>query len=73
MTKKGKLSPELSAVLHNKEAREKLRHAMDTGRKFTVRIGDTTYRVSTLRNSRTTTPRTVGSEPTSRGKRLAKT
>jgi hypothetical protein len=50
MTPKGKLSPELSAVLRNKEARGKLRHVMDEGGSLTVRIGETTYRVSSLRN-----------------------
>lgn len=70
MTTKGKLTPELSAVLRNKEARDRLRHAMDTGENLTIRIGETTYRISTLRNQRTVHSHSNGAKP--KGKRLAK-
>jgi hypothetical protein len=44
---KGRISPELAAILRNRDARNRLRHAIEKGEDLTVRIGETTYRIST--------------------------
>ncbi len=48
---KGTITPELAAILRNKDARNRLRKAIEAGEDLIIRIGDTTYRVSTTGHS----------------------